>query len=142
MLRRKLSFISTVKSPVQETAVDLYRSVNDSFGSNLVRYDCTFRGVPRPNVVWYRNGEQIRPNLYLEISNFVFTFILVNKSENAVYKCFGSNEFSEREATFYRKSISLEANIYMLIMIFLCLLNSQQFQSKETCYRCLSVKDD
>lgn len=84
-------------------------------GSKLV-IDCPVKGIPLPEITWFKNDDVITPNENISFSDGDRRFLILRAGvpDAAVYKCLGSNEAGNTTKQFnvdvHGKSITGKGN--------------------------------
>ena len=70
-----------------------------------IKLEATIVGQPKPNVQWFKNEEQLRPNKHYKIDENYNTYKLiivgVSKDDSASYKCIATNDGGIAERTYH-----------------------------------------
>ena len=91
-MRQNACFIYFTVSPFLEDVEP--ESVWDRPTSSVVRFTCTFNGVPNPRIEWYHNGELMQEVDRVKFTNERQTVVVQQSqpSDSGYFQCWGINE--------------------------------------------------
>ena len=86
-------------------AVDAYENTN-------ARFECRADGIPKPNITWTKNGEELVNKAFISITDGYLTVNDLVPSDKGVYQCFAKNYLGKIQAS-AQLSVYREGNNFM-----------------------------
>lgn len=60
-----------------------------------IKMECAAKGHPQPEIVWYRNGQQIKSNSVTVVDGGLLKIHSVDPRDEGIYQCFAKSEFGQ-----------------------------------------------
>ena len=86
-------------------AVNAYENTN-------ARFECRADGIPKPNITWTKNGEELVNKAFISITDGYLTVNDLVPSDKGVYQCFAKNNLGKIQAS-AQLSVYREGNYFM-----------------------------